>query len=178
MVRRRLGASMVALVLVVLVWDAGSGVAGADACAGATTVATDSASKAVSTRAVMCLVNAIRGDRGLRRLKLSRQLSWAARFHSRDMVSRKYFGHQGPAGDDLAVRLRRSGYPGRTASEALAWATDASAQLLVDALMGSPEHHSMLVNPRARAIGVGLTLGAPDDDVDGSASTLVLDFGE
>jgi uncharacterized protein YkwD len=180
--QRRLGAGVIALVLVVLVWDAGAGVAGADPCANATTIPVDRATKAASNAAVLCLINAIRADRGLRRLKIDGRLGRAARFHSRDMVGRKYFGHHGPAGDDLAARLRRVGYfdkhPGGSASEALAWGTAASAQVLVDALMGSPEHRSMIVNPAARAIGMGLSVGAPETDVDGPAMTLVLDFGE
>jgi uncharacterized protein YkwD len=180
--RGRIGASVIALLLVGVAGGSGAGVAGAAACSSATTVAADAATKAAAKAAVLCLVNTIRGERGLRRLKISSQLTKAARYHSTDMIRRKYFGHEGPAGDDLAVRLRRAGYfaahPGGSASEALAWGTDASAQLLVDAMMGSPEHRSMLLNPAARAIGMGFSLGAPEDDVDGAAATLVLDFGE
>jgi len=181
-VQRRVGASVIALLLVVVMWDLGTQVAGADACAGATTVPSDKATKIASNAAVLCLLNAIRDDHGLRRLKIDFQLTRAARFHSRDMVGHKYFGHHGTAGDDLAVRLRRAGYfathPGGSAAEALAWGTDASPQMLVDALMGSPEHRSMIVDPAARAIGMGLAIGAPATDVDGPATTLTLDFGE
>ena len=145
-------------------------------------MAFDRGTKGETRQAVLCLINSVRTTRGLQRLRLQRQLTKAARFHSRDMVGRKYFGHEGPAGDDLAMRLRRAGYfashPRASASEALAWATDASAQMLVDALMGSPEHRGMLLNPNAREIGLGLSLGAPADDVDQTAATLVLDFGE
>jgi uncharacterized protein YkwD len=179
---RKVGAGVIALVLVVLVWNSGAGIAGADACANTTTVPIDRATEAASNAAVLCLINTIRADRGLQRLKIDRRLRRAARFHSRDMVGRKYFGHHGPAGDDLASRLQHVGYfdkhPGGSASEALAWGTDASADILVDALMGSPEHRSMIVNPTARAIGMGLSIGAPETDVYGPAMTLVLDFGE
>lgn len=182
MAQRRLGAGVIALVLVVLVWDSGVGVAGADACANATTIPVDKATKAASNAAVLCLINAIRADRALQRLKSDGLLRRAALFHSRDMVGHKYFGHHGPGGDDLAARLRRVGYfarhPGGSASEALAWGTAASAQVLVDALMASPEHRSMIVNPAARAVGMGLSVGAPATDVRGPAMTLVLDFGE
>jgi uncharacterized protein YkwD len=180
--RIRFGATVIALILTVLIADAGTGVAGAEACAGSTVVAADDATRSQAIRAVVCLVNSERAQRGLRRLRRLRQLNVAARFHSRDMVNLKYFGHHGPAGDDLAVRLHRSGYaavrPRMSASEALAWGTEASAQFLVQALMGSPVHRSMLLNPRAREIGVGLTLGAPEEGIGGPASTLVLDFGE
>lgn len=182
MSQRTFGAGVIALVLVVLVWDSGAGIAGADPCANATTIPIDKATKAASNAAVLCLINAIRADRGLRRLKIDGRLRRAARFHSSDMVGHKYFGHHGPAGDDLAARLQRVGYftrhPGGSASEALAWGTEASAQLLVDALMDSPEHRSMIVNPAARAVGMGLSVGAPATDVYGPAMTLVLDFGE
>ena len=179
--RRRLGASVIALLLAVLLSAVGARAASAAACAASTTVAADKRTRLQSMRAVLCMVNSVRSERGLRRLRVSRHLSAAARFHSRDMVGRKYFGHHGPAGDDLAMRLRRAGYflmhPGSSASEALAWGTDASAQILVGALMDSPVHRSMLLNPRARRVGLGLMLGAPEDGV-GSAATLVLDFGE
>jgi hypothetical protein len=36
----------------------------------------------------------------------------------------------------------------------------------------------MIVNPAARAVGMGLSVGAPATDVYGPAMTLVLDFGE
>lgn len=182
MLQRMLGAGVIALVLVVLVWDSGVGTAGADPCANVTTVPVDKATKKASKAAVLCLINAIRGNRGLQRLKIDRRLRRAARFHSRDMVGRKYFGHDGPAGDNLASRLRRVGYfarhPGGSASEALAWGTAASALQLVGALMNSPEHRGMIVNPAARVVGMGMSVGAPASDVNGPATTLVLDFGE
>jgi uncharacterized protein YkwD len=180
--RRRFGASVIALLLAVLLWDAGADVAGADACFGSATVASDDATRLEAKRAVLCLVNGIRSTRGLNRLRVQRQLAVAAVAHSRDMVVRKYFGHTGPAGDDLGSRLRRSGYfeshPRSAANEAIAWGTEASARVLVDALMASPDHRSMVLNPSARQIGLGMTLGAPANGVDDAAATLVLDFGQ
>jgi uncharacterized protein YkwD len=182
MLRRSLGASVIALLFVVPVGGSGAEVAAADACARSTTVASDRGTRLQVRRAVMCLVNGLRADRGLRRLRAQRQLASAARFHSRDMVGHKYFDHHGSRGDDLATRLRHAGYfashPTASASEALAWGTNASAQDLVDALMASPAHRSLLLDPSAREIGLGLTLGAPTNGVAGSAATLVLDFGE
>jgi uncharacterized protein YkwD len=179
---RRLGANVIALSLVVLVWVCGAGIARADACANTTIVPFDATTKTQTRVAVLCLVNGIRGERGLRRLQPDVQLTRAARFHSHDMVGNKYFGHHGVAGDDLASRLRRAGYfaehPRGWASEVLAWGPDASAQVLVDALMNSPEHRSLIVDPAARSVGLGLSLGAPAADVASPATTLVLDFGD
>lgn len=182
MLHRRLGASVIALLLVVLLGVCVPRVAAADACANSAAVPSDKATKAASRVAVLCLVNGMRAERGLKRLKTNLRLARAARFHSNDMVWHKYFGHYGSAGDDLTVRLLRVGYFDRhrrgAASEALAWGRAASAQILVDALMSSPEHRSMILDPAARAVGMGLSLGAPAAGVAAPATTLVLDFGD
>lgn len=182
MLHRRLRASVIAPLLVVLLWVFVVRVAAADACTNSTTVPSDEATKAASKVAVLCLVNGLRAERGLKRLKTNFRLARAARFHSHDMVCHKYFGHDGSAGDDLTARLLRVGYFDRRrrgdASEALAWGLDASAQILVDALMSSPEHRSMILDPAARAVGMGLSLGAPAAGVAAPATTLVFDFGD
>jgi uncharacterized protein YkwD len=179
MVRRRCGAGVIALLFAALVLPVGVSDA-QDACVGATTVPNDDAARHTATRAVLCLINRVRVANGLRRVRRSPMLGAAARAHSEDMVQRKYFGHAGPRGDTLDDRVRRSGYaaahPRYAAGEALAWGSFSSPEILVRALLQSPEHRRILLDRRAREVGLGLTLGAPRDGVDGPSSTLVLDF--
>lgn len=179
MLSRRFGASVLALLASVLALQIGVSSAAAEACAGAGTV--DGADRRQATRAVLCLVNRARASSGLRALRLSRRLSLAARFHSADMVARGYFAHGGPAGDTVATRVRRAGYatshPGREVGETLAWGEQATPDILVDALLRSPTHRRILMDPRADDAGIGLTPGAPAEGVSGPSSTLVLDIG-
>jgi uncharacterized protein YkwD len=97
------------------------------------------------------------------------------------MVARKYFSHEGPGGDTLATRVRRTSYPathpGVPVGEALAWGSPASPRMLMRALMHSPPHRRLLLDPHARDIGLGLVLGAPEAGVTGSSMTLSLVFG-
>jgi uncharacterized protein YkwD len=181
MVRRRCGASVIALLLAMLVPHTAASGANAGACAGAAALPSDDASRGQATRAMMCLVNRARAGRGLRTVRFSHELSAAARAHSSDMVARKYFGHEGPGGDTLEQRVRRTRYPvthpGVPVGEALAWGSPASPQVLMAALMRSPAHRRLLLDRRARDIGLGVTLGAPEAGVAGSSVTLSLVFG-
>lgn len=182
MMRRRFCASVIALLATVLVTHVGVGSASVGGCADATTVPVDDSTRRQATRAVMCLVNGERANHDLHSVRRSRLLGKAARFHSGDMVQRAYFDHDGPAGDTLAERVQRVGYtarhPGHTVSEALAWGSRMSAASLMQALLQSPVHRPILLDPSARDIGLGLTLGAPEGGAMRPSSTLVLVFGE
>lgn len=183
MLRRRCGAAVIALLFAVLMLHVGVGDAQADACAGSSTVPNDDPGRKQAARAVLCLVNRARAAHALRTVRLSQLLGKAARSHSEDMVQRKYFAHAGPAGDTLADRIRSSGYAaehprGYAAGEALAWGSFSSPQVIVRALLESPAHRRILLDPHAREIGLGLTLGAPASDVAGPCWTLVLDVAQ
>lgn len=181
MLRRRLGASVIALFTGTCALFAAAGQAASDGCAGSSAIPNDAAGRVQATRTVICLVNHERTDRGLRAVRLSGQLSTAARAHSNDMVARAYFAHDAPGGDTLAARLQRSGYaashPGFDVGEALAWGRQASPGALVTALMRSATHRHILLYPRGRDLGIGLTLGAPAGGVTGPSSTLVVEVG-
>ena len=58
---------------------------------------------------------------------------------------------------------------------AMGWNSRSSPQQMVRMLMGSQIHRSILLNRRARDVGIGLVLGAPMIDMPGGA-TLTLDF--
>lgn len=181
MFRRWLGASVIALFTGTCALFAAVGQAASDGCAGSSAIPNDAAGRVQATRAVLCLVNRERTDRGLRAVRLSGQLSNAARGHSNDMVARGYFAHDAPGGDTLTARLQRSGYaashPGYDVGEALAWGRQASPGALMAALMRSTTHRHILLDPGGRDLGIGLTLGAPAGGVSGPSSTLVVDVG-
>lgn len=182
MLRRGVGAGAIALLAALVMSYAATGVASAKPCAHADAVPTDRASRGEATRAILCLVNRVRAARHMRRVRTSRQLGRAASGHAEDMVARKYFAHDGPSGDDLDGRVRRSGYAARhpsfAASEALAWGEQASPRVLVRALLGSRSHRRIVLDRGARDIGLGLALGAPEGGVAPPSSTLALVFGE
>lgn len=181
MLRRRLCASLIALLFTVLLTQGPIGSAVADGCPAATDVPGDEATRVRGARAMLCLVNSTRIAHGLRAVRPSRQLKAVARAHSADMVARDYFAHDGPGGETFASRVSSSAYaathPGYDVEEALAWGAPVSPAVLLRALMGSDTHRAILLDPSVREVGVGLVLGAPEAGVDGPSMTLSLDFG-
>src|SRR5919109_3758350 len=103
---------------------------GAPACKGAH-ARPGNASKRELVHATLCLLNSERAERGLRRLRLSRRLSRAARRHAMDMARRNYFSHTSLSGANFVERIRQTGYlSGATSwvvAENLAWGTGRSS---------------------------------------------------
>lgn len=159
----------------------GAGTAGADGgCARASSVADDARSLRTAIDSVQCLVNSEREKRGREPVRMSRQLTRAARGHSRDMVRRSYFSHVSLGGSALRDRVAKTGYirKGRTVrlGETIAYGIDsyASPAQLVDSLMQSSSHKRVLLDRRFRQIGVGMVAAAPES---GDGATLTLTFG-
>jgi uncharacterized protein YkwD len=131
--------------------------------------------------ATLCLLNRIRAQHGLPPLRLNAKLSSAARRHSRDMVRRRYFGHDSLNGRSPFDRMRATHYVPRNASwwlgENIGWGSGSLAQpaALVRAWMQSPPHRANILNRHFRDIGVGIVPGAP---VGGGGATYTTDFGE
>ena len=155
--------------------------AAASPCQGGAAVAEKSAERQ-TLRATLCLVNAERGRRGLRRLRTSDRLSAAARRHARDMVRHRYFSHVSRSGASFVERIRRTGYL-RSArrwavGENLAWGSGerSTPRSIVRAWMESPGHRANILAPSFREIGIGLALGAPAD-VTAPAATYATSFG-
>jgi len=160
-------------------WVASAGAAAQAGCTRAA-AATKTDTLAQSNEAILCLINTERTRRGLRAVRLSAPLSSAALGHSTDMVARNYFDHVGSDGKTARQRVLSSGYFNGGAGwvdEALAlgWQARSSPKQLVRALMSSQSHRSILLNRRARDVGIGLAVGAPTMKVPGGA-TLTLDF--
>jgi uncharacterized protein YkwD len=117
--------------------------------------------------ASVCLMNKVRGQRGLRPLKVNRRLARAATAHSEDMVERGYFSHFSRSGGNIVTRLRRVGYlRGARAwfvGENLAWGTGwrSTPREIWRSWMRSSGHRSNILNGRFREVGVGVVLQTP-----------------
>jgi uncharacterized protein YkwD len=132
--------------------------------------------------ALLCVIGAERGARGLGPVRESRQLTLAAQRHADDMVARGFFAHVTPGGTTLAERIRATGYltnrPTWELGEAIAWAQDPldTAGQLVQAWLNSPPHRAILLDRRFRDVGIGVTPGLTGGAT-GVGATAVLDFG-
>jgi|SRR5215210_8089990 len=139
-------------------------------------------SKRKLVRATLCALNVERRQRGLRKLKLSKRLSKAARRHAADMARRNYFSHSSPSGASFIDRIRRAGYllgaRSWTAGENIAWGSGrrAAPRATVRAWMNSPGHRANILKGRFRHIGIGIAYGAPAR-AGGRSATYVNDFG-
>jgi uncharacterized protein YkwD len=132
--------------------------------------------------ALLCAIDAERAARDLPAVRESAQLTAAAQGHADDMVARHFFEHVTPGGSTLGDRVNATGYiQGRRdweLGETIAWAQqplDTSASLM-RAWLASPGHRAIILEPRFRDVGIGVTPGLTD----GSAvpgATAVLDFG-
>ncbi len=138
---------------------------------------TSAATRARVANAVLCLVNVERRKRGRRALLRSPRLQRASSAHTSDMIRRRYFEHErAPGGPQLASRLRRAGYRGRTYAENIGYGSDYNASLMVAAWMNSPGHKGNILHPRLRYAGVGLTTAIPVAP-QRPGSTYTMDFG-
>jgi uncharacterized protein YkwD len=129
-------------------------------------------------------INAIRASRGRRPLRVSRQLSAAAAFHTNQMGLRGFFEHESANGAEFWKRIERF-YPvlrGRSWSvgENIVWGSpDLSAAAAVREWMNSPPHRENLLSRQWREIGLG---GAHFDSAPGTyrggpVTIVTADFG-
>jgi uncharacterized protein YkwD len=133
-------------------------------------------------KSLLDLVNQRRASHGLRALRRSSALDKAARWQSRDMVSRGYFGHERRGGPSLPQRVRRTGYlsgaRGWDLGENLALGEGVqSAGAIVAAWMASPIHREEILYRRYRQIGIGLVDGSPYGRGQSNSVTITTDFG-
>jgi uncharacterized protein YkwD len=135
--------------------------------------------------ATLCLINAERTQRGLAPVTSNAQLGKAAQNYSQAMVRQRFFDHVSPSGSTLLSRVRRgTGYLRGARSYALgeniAWGSGEYASPLetVKGWMESAGHRANILNRRFRHVGVGVALGAPEDDQGMPAATDTTDFGQ
>ncbi|MBS1869096.1 MAG: CAP domain-containing protein [Actinobacteria bacterium] len=133
-----------------------------------------------SRDATLCLLNRVRAQHGLPPLRLDARLSHAAGQHSREMVRRRYFGHDSANGRSPFDRMRATHYVPRNASwslgENIGWGSGAFAEpiAMVRAWMHSPPHRANILSRTFRDIGIGIAPGAP---LGGRGATYTTDFG-
>jgi uncharacterized protein YkwD len=160
---------------------AGAPASAADTCPNAERTP-DNATVSELAAGVRCLLNQERAGQGRTATSPNHRLAVAASRHAADMVARHYFAHTSLGGSTFVDRIRRTGYlppKGRwSAGEILAWAsgTQATPRGIVDAWMASPEHRTILMDPKFSEVGVGVTFGSPQGG-QGPALTVDADFG-
>jgi uncharacterized protein YkwD len=117
-------------------------------------------------RQVLALVNHVRATHGLHKLTMVQSLERAARAHSREMVSRDYFGHISFSGESFGARLVRfgysqAGYTRWTVGEDIAYGSGSrgTPQAIFNAWMHSAAHRAVILTARFRNAGVGRAKG-------------------
>jgi uncharacterized protein YkwD len=141
------------------------------------------ASKRQIVRATLCQLNRTRAHHGLRRLRLNKKLSKAARRHARDMARRNYFSHDTLGGGSFLDRIRRTGYLRGAhrwiVGENLAWGSKGYSrpQVIMRMWMKSPGHRANILNGSFREIGIGVAYDAPVRHGGRPAGTYATDFG-
>jgi uncharacterized protein YkwD len=134
--------------------------------------------------AVLCLMNAERTARGLKRLRAQPDLAEAAGRFARQMVRDRFFDHASPGGSTMVSRIKATSYLRDavrwTVGENLAWGTGTKAtpRATVDAWMHSADHRANLLDRGFAEVGIGIAAGAPAElQADETGGTYVTDFG-
>jgi uncharacterized protein YkwD len=109
----------------------------------------------VQEGAVLGLVNKVRGENGCRSLSFAAKLADAARKHSQDMATRRYFSHDTPEGVSMADRINAEGYKWTMLGENIAEGQK-DANAVMTAWMNSPGHRANILNCKYTQIGIGL----------------------
>jgi hypothetical protein len=113
---------------------------------------------------ILRLVNDERRRGGAPALKSSQRLVLASRGHSYDMALRNYLGHDGPAGDTPAERVRGVGVDSATLGENIYLDHDPDyaklAERTVKVWLNSPESRAKMLSPDFATTGVGIARAA------------------
>jgi uncharacterized protein YkwD len=113
---------------------------------------------------ILRLVNEERKRAGAPALKSSQRLVLASRGHSYDMALRNYLGHNGPAGDTPAERVRGVGVDSAALGENIYQDRDTDraklAERAIKVWLNSPEHRANMLSPDFAATGIGIARAA------------------
>ncbi|HEY3187991.1 MAG TPA: CAP domain-containing protein [Solirubrobacteraceae bacterium] len=152
-------------------------------CPGGDRVPT-AATIAKARHSTLCLLNHVRHQHGLRRLRPSGKLRSAAQAYSWAMVRNDFFDHVPPQGSTLLGRVRKTAYlssaRGWALGENIAWGSGplATPRRTMKAWMHSAGHRHNILTGRFTEIGIGIAPGAPVRLPDGlAAATYTTDFG-
>lgn len=99
-------------------------------------------------------MNLVRTENDLESVALSRELNAAAMTHSRDMAVQNRPWHFGSDGSSPYDRARRSGYTGEVRGENISESFEDDLETL-DAWLDDPRAKAILLDPKAKHIGVG-----------------------
>jgi uncharacterized protein YkwD len=141
------------------------------------------ATKREILRSTLCALNRERAHSGLRKLKLNKKLSRAARRHAHDMAKRNYFSHDTLGGGTFVDRIRAEGYLKGAHSwvvgENLAWGSRGYSRprVIMNLWMNSTGHRANILNASFREIGIGLAYDAPVAHGGKPACIYATDFG-
>ncbi|MDD3777566.1 MAG: DUF4214 domain-containing protein [Actinomycetota bacterium] len=108
---------------------------------------------------VLNQINAIRQANGLNALAPNQALTDIARQRSADMLSRGYFSHYTPEGNNIFNFLKANGVGYRNAGENLAQSSPAAAgspEVFANAWMNSPTHAANILRAQYGSIGIGI----------------------
>jgi uncharacterized protein YkwD len=113
---------------------------------------------------MLCLVNDLRRDHGLRQLRRSAKLDRAAQLKASAIVRCGQFSHT-PCGRSLASTFREAGYAVGSSwvvGENLAWGTGArgSARRIFAALLRSGSHRANFLRAGWEDVGIALRRGS------------------
>lgn len=135
---------------------------------------------AAAERATLCLLDHERREHDLAPFARDARLDRASRVHSRAMARRAFFAHRGADGSTPLGRMRAAGWPRELGgAENIAWGAGGAATPaeIVEGWMDSPGHRRNILDPRLRAIGVGIAPGAPERPEPEDAAVYTTDFG-
>ena len=133
-------------------------------------------------RAVLCLINKERRQRGRGSVDSNSKLADTASAHSRDMIASGRFSHTGSNGSSPNERVRKSDYLRGTSNwgmgETIGYQTGggASPRRIVAGWLNSPAHRSIMLGRRYRDVGIGVKRGTPGGEAK-DGGTYTADFG-
>lgn len=151
-----MGRGTIALLSVAAALAVAAPPAAAAPCAGQNNA---TASATAQERAMRCLVNRARANRGLDPLAAPSSLAWAAGRKSADILRCDEFSHEA-CGRDSEYWVKRSGYDG-CAGENIAYASGSAAtpRYIFRLWMNSQGHRENILRPTYDDIGIGLQIG-------------------
>jgi uncharacterized protein YkwD len=131
-------------------------------------------------KAITCVINHERANRGRRRLARNERLKLAAQGHTNRMLATDCLRHKCPGEPGLNRRVRRTGYT--KGQEAWRFAEDVgfdnTPRQMVKAWLRSRFNRRTLLNRHFRDIGVGVGWGTPRAGLDDSRfETFTVVFG-
>ncbi|MCL4765713.1 MAG: CAP domain-containing protein [Hyphomicrobiaceae bacterium] len=109
----------------------------------------------LDTEEARSLINAYRKQNGLKPLRLSMELTNAAKTHSRDLARWDRISHYGSDGSNPWDRVKRSGYSARLAAENVGTG-QASIGEVIKGWKASPGHNKNLLMADVEHMGIAL----------------------